>query len=165
MSSDNLSTRKEKKSSTWTAWMTIVQCIMILKIPRYRFQASFSSVIFWAAWHIATKTVCYSSLLGKVYLIMHNMFRCHSKVCVWQCGVMSWVFGNCREKGLWQQSSYRGFCVWRLRNSPLKPSCTTQMPLQRVALSSSLCLHTWTESDRTFWRDRKETKEGERKRE
>lgn len=61
------------------------------------------------------------------------------------------------EEGLWQHKPYRGFCVRRLRNKPLKLSCTTQMALleSRVALSSILRLHAWTESDRTCWGERK----------
>lgn len=88
---------------------------------------------------------------------MHNMFRCRSKVCAWQWRVMSWVEGGCRGEGLWQHKPYRGFCEQRLRNKPLKLSCTTQMALLelRVALSSGLCLHTWTESDRTCRGERK----------
>lgn len=65
--------------------------------------------------------------------------------------------GDCRGEGLWQHKPYRGFCVRSLRNKPLKLSCTTQMALleSRVALSSVLRLHTWTESDRTCRGQRK----------
>lgn len=60
-------------------------------------------------------------------------------------------------EGLWQHKPYWGFCVRRLRNKPLKLSCATQMALleSRVALSSVLRLHTWTESDRTCRGERK----------
>ncbi len=54
-------------------------------------------------------------------------------------------------------TSLIGAFVSGVEKQPLKLSCTTQMALLelRVALSSGLCLHTWTESDRTCRGERK----------